>query len=100
MAHRGRPTLAGQYLILNPKREVSGVGGPPFVVTLYSRAYARDRSRNASPPLGSRSLPLTAAAWSALLFGVDQTVRSMMGSGEARLSKLTARAERTGIETD
>ncbi|MET4788456.1 histidinol phosphatase-like PHP family hydrolase [Bradyrhizobium japonicum] len=60
---------------------------------LQRRPCARDRSRNASPPLGSRSLPPTASAWSAHLFGVDQMVRSMMGSGEARSSKLTARAE-------
>jgi hypothetical protein len=62
-------------------------------VTLYSRAYARDRSRESSPPLGSRSLPPTASAWSALLFGVEQKGSLHDGVRRARSSKLTARAE-------
>jgi hypothetical protein len=62
-------------------------------VTLYSQARARDQSRDASPP--SRVTIVAAYCFCPVRASVrsrPQRVRSMMGFGEARSSKLTARA--------
>jgi hypothetical protein len=81
---------------------VYGLGGPAVRrVTLYSQAYPCDRSREASPPLGSRSLPPI------VLCLVRASVRSRPkwfapGWGSARRGRPSSQhvLKRTGIETD
>ena len=76
-----------------PQTNVQVMAAPPFGRSRSSRSHAlATGAAKASPPFGSRSLPQAPVlAWSVLLSGVGPKARSMMGSGEVRSSKLTAR---------